>query len=506
MKEKYKIASIVVLGMIIFGSVMALTYIDFPADQGYLSDKYIPGVTEGTTKMVDTQRYFTDNGLAAAKMAIDLACEQADQLRLFVGYKEPIYDIVDVSRPTKEMELPVRKDYSPEKVNESITQDWNLLSIGFRADEFVKADERIWYLKIQDVSGGPYGYYRNETVEYNDTKITVQNYAPNMNYLRDFVLTFGDLTFRTMLYPFFDGSTDIVIPIRGVQHELSLENSQVEAQIRGKAAWSTITTYDNAPGKHWAVVFGTSEYQDPGLDDGSWMTIEACSFIKGVPIVKSGQTAVLKTGILEYGWSVLYCMDQGDYGHPLVTCSSTDESFLKGMLTRADEVCGLDDELIVYVQCHGLAAGGAVGHHATCTSHTDRIWPGIAIDDYMATWNYRDYIGQITDDSTYVFLWVHCCYGYMLSWWDSSEHNNHLEVWYYKPYSHNEGPSGNHDYWHYYWNVGSTMQTFFENVAMSNHLDEFRSVCKTTFDNNWDDSKMYQKVFWGSHQFTIKLS
>jgi hypothetical protein len=525
----------VTVGLIVVASGGVLLYraTNMPAmsEAGYLSDKRIPSIVEGSAKMVETERYFESHDLTTATAKLDLHCNNSNKLELTLGYKESSYELQDTSNPTKEVTLWSRKNlftqaseqssiFAPATVvkTDRLALQWDLLQTGFSKEEYVKADERVWYLKITDMSDGPYGYERNTTVMHEGKAYTVPDFVPKMNYLDTFQLAFNGLVFETLFHPFFDGSTEIVVPIRGVQHELSVRNVKLKQEITGYGkinSWST--TQGSSPyGALWAVVFATQVYDnlfDGELPDMRANVMAARTFIKGT----HGSDSRHPNGLIDYGWRVAYCMD-GYMGSTtdLKTVSKTDESHLKSMLSYADGQLGSLGRLIVFVHSHGHRYNGPFGgNHVTLTTNSHYILPFWT--NVMTTNNYYDYIEDITDDGTHVFLWVDCCHGNGLGSWSSSDHHNCLEIWYYIDYGYAQGPDDGYywsswDFYHTDWpftgSKDSEGERFFlgaEEGACQRTISSLGYEIKYWF-NIWlhnGESTMHVKSYWGDHIFYI---
>jgi hypothetical protein len=323
--------------------------------------------------------------------------------------------------------------------------------------------------------------------------------------------------FETLFHPFFDGSTEIVVPIRGVQHELSVRNGQLKQEITGYGkinGWST--TQGSSPyGALWAVVFATQVYDnrfDGELPDMREDVMAARTFIKGT----YGSGSRHPNGLIDYGWRVAYCMD-GDQGDStdLKTVSKTDESHLKSMLSYADGQLGSLGRLIVFVHGHGHRYFLKAGNHVTLTTNSQYILPFWI--NVMTTNNYHNYIEDITDDGTHVFLWVNSCHGNGLGSWSSSDHHNCLEIWYYIDYSYAQGPDEGYKYdtWDFYhtdWPSSGLNdcggERFFlgaEEGACQRTISSLGYEIIDWFNNDLhpDESTMYRKSYWGNHIFYI---
>ncbi|MGC9778720.1 MAG: hypothetical protein HZR80_05715 [Candidatus Heimdallarchaeota archaeon] len=341
MNKKIHLTIIIFLSLIIVSSTILLINYSEIYRSDYLLDKKVPGIVKGTARMVDTEAYFTKYELQESSLKLDLVSNNSNNLRIFVGYKNPIEALVIAENPIKELLIWSGEDIYPKfsfdyKLQEEsltsdlkrITKEWNLLDLGFNSGEYVKADERIWFLRIKDISGGPYGYEKNITVEVNGSLYSIPEFISNIHHIEEFKLVFNKLIFETMLYPFFDGSREIVVPIRGVNHELAIEDEKTALEINGLNAnsWST-TTPGTVSSSLWAIVFGTAEYVSSRFDDMLYPPMEARSFILGC--AKTSAPDMYKVGIMDYGWRVAYCMDGDADLTDIPTCSRTDDDFLR---------------------------------------------------------------------------------------------------------------------------------------------------------------------------------
>jgi hypothetical protein len=500
-------------------------------EENYLLDKQIPGIVEGTAKMVDTEKYFTTNSMKTSSMELNLVCNNSDYLEISVGYKKPTYSLLNARNPEKEITLWSGENNFPTKsvgkssssdskestLKNRIAKEWDLLSIGFRPEEYLKADERIWFLRIKDTREGPYGYNEiTDSVVYNGTRYTQTDYHPNMNYLETFELSFNQVTFKTLFHPFFDGSTEVVVPIRGVDHELTCEDKQTENEIRGQgggSTWSVSITnpYPDPGDDRWAVVFATAGYDDG--DDASYMSVEGCAFILGL----SSGSLWRPYGVIDYGWNVAYCMDEHpDGNHSLDTCEKTDDDYLKQMLSFADSMVSSNEELIVFVNCHGSEYESLFnrhGPHRTLSSKSTFNW-FYGYSDTMTASAYKNYISDITNGGTYVFLWIDCCHGDGLntaSDWQGY-HNNHLRVWAYDPYSYNDAQPLNVSYSssEFEWITGWEAWCFFRHSYYYNpptndfDLDYIGDEAQDQFNLDHPDSEMYIVDCFNEYSFDLK--
>ena len=339
-KQILGIATIIIvtsaIGTLVFSGVTKLE------SQDYVSNIRVPGIVEGTAQMIDTQTYFTKKAVSSAKATIDLSCNDSNYIEMAIGYKEATKSLMNVQNPVKEIEIWSEgnkfqtRSVDRSTSNNEIKAEWDLLSIGFTETEYIKADERIWYLKISDIRTGPFGYERNITIEENGELITGPEFVPNMNYIEAFQVTFNGLTFETMLHPFFDGSKEVVIPIRGVNHELTKESFEtLYRNDERKGTWTT-TIPSGSDNNKWAIVFGTSNYDTMLVQQYlPYPPMECRGFIQGITM--SGAPSEFDAGILDYGWRVAYCMDGSSSQTDMATTTKTDDNHLEKMFEKIDD-------------------------------------------------------------------------------------------------------------------------------------------------------------------------
>lgn len=525
--KKFHLFVIVILSVIIVSStVLLINYNPLINRADYLLDKKVPGIVKGTARMVDTEAYFTKYELYESSMRLDLVCNNSNNLEISVGYKSLMEALAIAESPLKEVVIWTGGDAFPKNsfdyklLQESstsslnrITKEWNLLSIGFDEDEYVKADERIWYLRIKDTSGGPYGYEKNVSVEVNGTLYSIPEFIPNIHYIEEFKLVFNKLIFETMLYPFFDGSKEIIVPIRGVNHELAIEDEKTNNEIMGIKAstWSTTTTPYDLGNNYWVIVFGTGDYLwQSGSDDLLFPPMEARSFILGC--ARPAIPDEYKAGILDYGWRVAYCMDGNSSQTDIATTTQTDDNYLESMFNYADNQLGYFGRLIVFVVGHGRAP---YGDHMTITGKS-RHWL-FTITDVFKLNEYENKVKANTIEGTHVFLWICACHGDGLDSFSYDDHRYCLESWSYRPV--HEGAPSNGDAptrvytdfcWLYYTIYGTIIAQsecafFFLGASEGPYeytVTEIGPVARTYYNNRFG-SYMYIQYTWGSHIFYI---
>ncbi len=510
MKGKLRGVVILLLSLSVISSTVVLINYDQKYRAGYLLDKPVPGIVKGTAKMVDTEAYFTKHELQQSSIKLDLVCNNSANLEISLGYKSPNEPLMKANHLIKEKMIWSKNhnslDRSVSDKRDRLTMDSNLSTFGFTNEEYVKADERIYYLRIIDISGGPYGYEKNITTEINGTFYETPEYIPNIHYIEEFRLSFDNLIFETMLYPFFDGSTEIIIPIRGVNHELALEDAATEYEIKGKGTSSfSTTTPGTGSSSMWAVIFGTSNFKYVLSDKLDYPPIECRSFILGC--VRSSAPDEYKAGILDYGWCVTYCMDGNS--------TQTDDNNLENMLTYADSQLGLTGKLIVFANSHGIKWGG---NHYTMTGTSHNIL-GLWWTNVVKLSEYENLIDDITSESTKVLLWIAACKGYGLDSFASGDHNECLESWSFreKHYMNVYGDSYSNYCWGHDVISGGTVvvpkdeMAFFFSVAYEGTcqvtVTDIGPDIKDWYDDKYDsedeESVMYIQSTWGTYTFYI---
>jgi hypothetical protein len=402
-----------------------------------------------------------------------------------------------------------------EEVVSRITKEWDLLSIGFTTDEYVKADERIWYLRINEISSGTYGYEKNVTEVINGTEYNAPEFIPNIHYIEEFKLVFNQLIFETMLYPFFDCSKEIIIPIRGVNHELAIEDPKTDQEIKGMSingtSWST-TTPSTGSGNMWCIVFGTSNYVYTGSSKLDYPPMECRCFMLGSE--KSTTADAFKVGVMDYGWRVAYCMDGNSTQTNIATTTQTDDNFLEAMFAFADDQLETYGKLIVVVGCHGKKY--ARKHHTmTGKSRCIAFWINtIKLSEY------ENMIDDITSDGTHVLLWIGACHGNGLDSFSSSDHNYNLESWSFRHKHKGQYAPGSCTYLTFTWyNHIEGFDTVVPECEMAFFfLAAYNGTCEVTvsevgediriwYNKYWENEpetcEMYIQKTWGSHLFYV---
>ncbi|HUT80201.1 MAG TPA: hypothetical protein VMZ29_03285 [Candidatus Bathyarchaeia archaeon] len=410
MERKWNKVVIVFLAIVLISSTVILVNYNQQNRTRYLLDKQIPGIVKGTAKMVDTEAYFTKYTLQQSSIKLDLVCNNSANLRISLGYKSSTEPLAEANYPLKEKLIwsnslnTIRS--SANEVSGRIIIDSDLDAFGFTTDEYIKADERIFYLRINDISGGPYGYETTITTEINGSLFELPEFIPHIHYINEFKLVFDELIFETLLYPFFDGSNEIIIPIRGVNHELVFEDSKIENEILGvkHTSYSTTTPTIGASNM-WTIVFGTGNYLwQSASDDLLYPPMECRSFILGC--ARTILPEEFEPGIMDYGWRVAYCMDGNSSQTDINTCDQTDDDCLEAMFDYVNGKLGLTGKLIVFVAGHGRSP---YGNHITITGET-RCW-GLYYSNVIKLNEYESKIDAITSDGTHILLWISACHG-----------------------------------------------------------------------------------------------
>ena len=490
--------------------------------QNYVSTKRIPGIVEGTAQMIDTQSYFTKHTIASAKTTIELHCNDSNYIQMKIGYKEATNSLMNAQNPIKEVEIwSGGNKFSSKSIDFStsrneIKTEWNLFEIGFTESDYVKADERIWYLKIADTRTGPFGYERNITIEENGEVIILPDFEPNVNYIKKFQLTFNDLGFETLLYPFFDGSKEVIIPIRGVNHELTKESFyRFYPSTEMKNEWSTSQPYGSSNNR-WAIVFGTFEYDSIWFNNLYYTPMECRAFIQGVE--KAGAPSEFDAGLLDYGWRVAYCMDGSTQQTDMATTSETDESYLKQMFNAVDSVQGSSSCCVVFVAGHGYSY---YGNHLTITGNSACL--GLGWINVMRLSDYEEKVEALTDDGTHVLMWICACHGNGLNEFMGADSHNRLECWSYQPehaidpamgeVSHIPTDTYEDFCWLFdevlgYIEGRSEAAIFFLGAAEGINVVSVSAVgpdMKDFYDGLVGDNTMYIQKTWGTYSFYINF-
>ncbi|NHJ48914.1 MAG: hypothetical protein FK733_14105 [Asgard group archaeon] len=483
----------------------------------YFSNERIDGVVKGSTKMFDTNTYLHDFPLEEYSAVVQIRSEIKDNIRLSVGYKSLSYNLlslpstkyeIEARRDCKEIELwsgynnypstsyDLSENNAKEQSNfEGINIEWDLLSIGFTKEEYVIANERIWYLRIQGKDNAIQGYEREETIEFeNGTIFTYTEFVPYTNCIEKFELHVNNLVFETQFYPYFDGTSDIIVPIRAVNHELKISNRKSEYSFVDSSKNDATTTPGYILNKDkWAVVFATSKFKH--ASDLIHPGPEGCGFIIGsqrrdaTPTMESWQYL----GIIDYGWSAIYCMDEADNAdNPLETVTYTYESYFNSMMSDANSKVGSGDELIVLVYGHG---GVKDGKHYTLTYNTKYTWDYVIKRD-----EYRSKMDDITNDGTYVFLHINACNGYGFDGWSSSYHNNRLAIWTYVPLGVPQSSSCN-DFDSFCWQYGTNIKATGGLLQDSYSGDHVTNIGETY---DYTSLRVDNQNYLGSYQFRLR--
>ncbi|NHJ48133.1 MAG: hypothetical protein FK733_10125 [Asgard group archaeon] len=522
MKRNLNIISIIILTIVVSSSfsLLLINNSNTSINLGdYFIQKEVSGIVEGTTQMFDTFAYLQDNPLEKFSTVVQINSQLRDKMSISIGYKSINYDLlsipsskgeIEARRDCKEIELWSGSDSFPghsksllisdttEKSHDyGINMEWNLLGIGFTNEDYVKADERIWYLKIQGKNDIVQGIEEVETIILeNGTVITYNEFIPYENSIKKFELHINDLIFETQFYPYFDGTTDIIIPIRAVNHELKEMKEVLNDNYSNKKAWYDQTTIPgyNLNKDKWCVVFATCKFKY--WNDMQFPGAEGSGFILGSEArdysysIDSWQYL----GVIDYGWSVIYCMDQyTGVDHPLDTVTYTYDSYFNGMITEANSKVGSGDELMVLVLGHG---GNDGGKHYTPTYQTKYTWHYVIKRD-----EYRSYMDDITNDGTYVFLHISACNGNGFSSWDATYHNNRLAIWTYIPTGLTQSVSTNN--WEtFHWRpepdvkpLGGIFKESYNGDHITNIGNQYEDTCNLIIAS---------QNYWGSYQFRLR--
>ncbi len=153
------------------------------------------------------------------------------------------------------------------------------------------------------------------------------------------------------------------------------------------------------------------------------------------------------------------------------------------------------------------------GYHVTLTSESHNLWFGWT--NVITAGEHKTKIGAITNDGTYVFLWLDSCRGYTMGSWSSGEHNNHLEIWYYIPLGYQMAwtPDGQPSYRYAYWQYDHDGHKDCEAEWLFSNLLLFYPYSVTVIGDDIEEyfndtlhpgvSEMTTLTYWGSHSFYI---
>ncbi|NHJ48915.1 MAG: hypothetical protein FK733_14110 [Asgard group archaeon] len=489
--------------------------------EDYFIKKEVLGIVEGPALMFDSENYFSNHPLESFTSVIKIESPKVQNLRFSIGYKPSNFDLTAVpiykgttkdNNGFKEIELWNVENNFPEnsfdfnaletakdsKNQKSVHIEWDLMELGFTENEYIKADERIWFIRVSMIDNTELGYYEERDILLEDGSIIKTNeFIPYINCLKEFQLKLNGITFATQFYPYFDGLNEIVIPIKGIDYELqSKEDIDTSNEKSKKDNYSTTMPGYVTSNDKWCVVFATSKFKH--ASDIAWPSRGACLFAIG-----SKRTYYSITiqewqylGVTDYGWNVIYCMDSMHSDNPLETVDKTYDRYFNQMMDDADARVGSGDQLIVYVSGHG---GSNNGVHHTLTYNTKYTWDYVIKRD-----EYRADMDAVTSGGTYAFLIVHCCEGYGFDSWSSSYHNNRLEIWSHVPYSQPQSNGGTYVdfYWYQNENPVRAAPVLFEKSYEGDHVTNIG----TYLDNNYNYFKVQGQSYWGSYQFRIRSS
>ncbi len=504
-----------------------------PDEYKYLKKKEIRGIVEGDALIFDTKVFFAEQDLENCSAIVDVVCDNKTNLEITIGYKSSAFELLEIPK-NDSVELPDNQykevvlwstenlfpASSVQLTNDTYVQNttklrsihnsWNITAIGFSKEDYVNAEERIWFLRVSSKES------TNGSLNLTDTNDT------RINYLKSFQLHYDDLVFESLFHPFFDSSCEIVIPIRGVHHEIKRNSG--EEQTVSKA---TTKEYYETPGydfpgsNRWAVVFATSMYDKSSLDDFPDQALAASALILGISnkYIRSISNPIewQYYGLVDYGWHVIYCIDDSGLEKiPLSTVIETKKEYFMDMMEEVNTNVGACDELFVYVFGHGRDGS----EHKTYTTIARPIFPNrfIKLDDYKTT------VSDITDDGTYVFLWIKACYGF--DDWDQSEHNNRLMICHYQDIGAYRLDESIASYDTFSWPMPADgyfdtrlcsinwcdYQELLYRSNLGDDISEMKDDIKKAYENwyylhNGDnDSEIFFSNYWGSYQFSLRNS
>ncbi|MGC9780582.1 MAG: hypothetical protein HZR80_15165 [Candidatus Heimdallarchaeota archaeon] len=504
-----------------------------PDEYKYLKKKEIRGIVEGDALIFDHKVFFAQQDLESCSAIVDVVCNNKTNLEISIGYKSSAFELLEIPKNDsglipdnqyKEVVLWSTENLFPassvDLTNDtymqnttqlrSIHNSWNITAIGFSKEDYVNAEERIWFLRVSSKES------TNGSLNLTDTNDT------RINYLKSFQLHYDNLIFESLFHPFFDSSCEIVIPIRGVHHEIkrSSDEEQTVSKATTKEYYET-PGYDFPGSNRWAVVFATSMYDKSSLEDCPDQALAASALILGISNKYIGSISVPVEwqyyGLVDYGWHVIYCIDYSGLYTPLSTVAETKKEYFMDMMDEVNTNVGSGDELFVYVFGHGRDGS----EHKTYTTIARPIFPNrfIKLDDYKTT------VSDITDDGTYVFLWVKACYGYGFDDWDQSEHNNRLMICYYQEISAVKLESAA-SYDSFAWPMPARgyfdtrlcdinwcdYQELLYRSNLGDDISEMKDDIKKAYDNWYylrtgaNDSEIFFSKYWGSYQFSLRNS
>ncbi len=507
-----------------------------PYGNSYFIDTEIPNLVEGTAKIFDTSTYFERNSLENCYATIHIISNNLSNLKISIGYKSTDVNLLTVpyvidgitakeivlwkrqnNHPTTSLNL--SSTQSSSSLNEEINIKYDLKALGFTTDEYVKADERIWYLRINRIDNNSIGEYIEQIVTENGETYTEVDYKPYINYLASFEIQFDNLVFSTLLHPFFDGTSEVIVPIRGVNHELQVlpeQTKQTQLKSLSTNSWEENESH-SGPKARWAVVWGCScDDVDPdeiAVSPVGWVPVESCAFILGCWHGITSLDDWQYCGVYDYGWNVAYCMDSFFYIHPLKTCTIVTDEYFESMMEFVDNKLGANDELIVFTHSHGF------DHKDEHYTVTDEGWYQnwlrryrdlISCDSHYDCASYYDEIGDITDDDTYVFLYAKACQTSKedpdievgIDTFPSDKENDHLLTWSCKYYAMWGGYFN--DYIDFYWFDGITED--FRPLSFlfyySYDGDNLNTISDLIAD---DDGCFFPKEYWNNYPFKLKI-
>jgi len=340
-----------------------------------------------------------------------------------------------------------------------------------------------------------------------------------MSYLASFEIQYDNLVFNTLLHPFFDGTTEVIVPIRGVNHELNFPSQQKPQELA--TALSTESDYEtneshSGSKDRWAVVWGSScdeLHSSWGLGYRDWVPIECSAFILGCNYEIDDLEAWQYYGVYDYGWNIAYCMDDYDDDHPLETCETVCDDFFEDMMNFVDGELGASDELIVYTHSHGAPFRG---EHYTLADPSRKsrwsVYNAISCKSHFTCTSYYEEIDDITEDGTYVFLNVATCYSSSaysgiddgIDTFPSNKHNSKLLTWSFAPTT---GPNGDfNDYDEFSWfnddpSDCKTLSHLFKWSFVDYDLNDISEI----IDLDSANSHFYYAKYWGTYTFKLKI-
>jgi len=95
--------------LIVF-SLLGIICFPFFYSEPNFENKQVPGIVEGTAKMINTKIYFGNNQLKTAKVKIKIIANYTENLKIDIGYKPPTDPLMEEFTPIKKITIWERKN------------------------------------------------------------------------------------------------------------------------------------------------------------------------------------------------------------------------------------------------------------------------------------------------------------------------------------------------------------------------------------------------------------